>query len=174
MKSEIDELVYEWVDIEEVSTAPADSKSSCDEDVVDQDYSRCHIFLHPSPDRDPRVYLRPKGKDALRGASWYLGKAQQYLWRRSGSNLEVDYEKPGKIVIWFLRTGRFLAGFFKRVSRILFGIHLQNRRSFSKSTSRTINFSRPACQIIYLSIYRRAHPFDLPQILFYSETKDFR
>ena len=38
MKSEIDELVYEWVDIEEVNTAPADSKSSCDEDVVDQDY----------------------------------------------------------------------------------------------------------------------------------------
>ena len=62
MKSEIDELVYEWVDIEEVNAAPADSKSSCDEDVVDQDYSRCHIFFHPSP--DPRVFLRPKGKGA--------------------------------------------------------------------------------------------------------------
>ena len=62
MKSEIDELVYEWVDIEEVNAASADSKSSCDEDVVDQDYSRCHIFFHPSP--DPPVFLRPKGKGA--------------------------------------------------------------------------------------------------------------
>ena len=77
LKSEIDELVYEWVDIEEVNAASADSKSSCDEDVVDQDYSRCHIFFHPSP--DPRVFLRPKGKGASHGASWYLSKAEQYL-----------------------------------------------------------------------------------------------
>jgi len=44
LKSEIDELVYEWVDIEEVNAASADSKSSCDEDVVDQDYSRALIL----------------------------------------------------------------------------------------------------------------------------------
>ena len=79
MKSEIDELVYEWVDIEEVNAASADSKSSCDEDVVDQDYSRCHIFFYIPVSPDPRLNLRPKGKGASQGASWYLSKAEQYL-----------------------------------------------------------------------------------------------